>query len=175
MVSYNALKKDREYVTMFFNNDSYVDYSTNTTIGSFLNGEYLTSGNYLTEEQINMIEDNTTWYLGIVESRSSYKRAKYTDINMSSLTSKTANTTIGLLRFGELMAGQFHSMYSNWLITRYGNSANAYFIDNRGRLGGYENQWATNVGVKPSLNLKQNVIITGGDGTLQNPFEIELE
>ena len=178
VVSYNALKKDGEYVTMFFNNDSYVDYSTNTTIGSFLNGEYLTSGNYLTEEQINMIEDNTTWYLGIVESRSSYKKAKYTDINMSSLTSKTANTTIGLLRFGELMAGQFHSTNSgkeNWLITRFRNNANAYFIGNKGGLSAYENQWATYVGVKPSLNLKQNVIITGGDGTLQNPFTLALE
>lgn len=29
-------------------------------------------------------------------------------------------------------------------------------------------------GIKPALNLKSNIIITSGDGTLQNPFEIEL-
>ena len=162
---------------MFFNDDSYVDYSINTTIGRFLNGEFLTSGNYITIEQANMIEDNTTWYLGIVESRSSYKKAKYTDINMSSLTSKTTNTKIGLLRFGELMAGQFHNTYSektNWIITRYGNNVNAYFIGSRGGLSTYDNQWATGVGVKPVFYLKENVTITSGDGTLQNPFQIEL-
>ena len=178
VVSYNALKKDGKYVTMFFNDDSYVDYSINTTIGSFLNGEFLTSGDYLTEEQISMIEDNNIWYLGIVESRQSYKLAKYKDINMSSLTSKTTNTKIGLLRLGELMAGQFHALASgksNWLITRYTYNGNAYFIANRGGLGAYENQWATGVGVKPVFNLKENVIITGGDGTENNPFTVDLQ
>ena len=29
-------------------------------------------------------------------------------------------------------------------------------------------------GIKPALNLKSNVIITGGDGTKNNPFTIEL-
>ena len=77
------------------------------------------------------------------------------------------------------MAGQFHATYSgksNWLITRYAyaGNANAYFISNRGGLSTYDNQWATGVGVKPVFNLKENVIITGGDGTLQNPFQIEL-
>ena len=30
------------------------------------------------------------------------------------------------------------------------------------------------IGIKPALNLKSNIIITSGDGTLQNPFQIEL-
>lgn len=30
-------------------------------------------------------------------------------------------------------------------------------------------------GIKPSMNLKSNVIITGGEGTLQNPFTLALE
>ena len=178
VVSYNALKKDGNYVTMLYNNDSYIDYSTDTTIGSFLNGEFLTSGYYLTSDQVNMIEENTTWYLGVVPSLGSYRLAKYKDINMSSLTSKTTNAKIGLLRYGELMAGQFHSTYSgknNWIITRYANNANAYFIGNRGGLSPYENQWATGVGVKPVFTLKENVIITGGDGTLQNPFTVDLQ
>ena len=178
VVSYNALKKDGNYVTMLFNNDSYIDYSTDTTIGSFLNGEFLISGYYLTSDQVNMIEENTTWYLGVVPSLSSYRLAKYKDINMSSLTSKTTNAKIGLLRYGELMAGQFHSFSSgksNWLITRYVNNGNAYHISYRGGLYTYENQWSTGVGVKPVFNLKENVIITGGDGTLQNPFTVDLQ
>ena len=178
VVSYNALKKDGNYVTMLFNNDSYIDYSTDTTIGSFLNGEFLTSGYYLTSDQVNMIEENTTWYLGVVPSLGSYRLAKYKDITMSSLTSKTTNAKIGLLRYGELMAGQFHALASgksNWLITRYTYNGNAYYIGNRGGPGTYENQWATGVGVKPVFTLKENVIITGGDGTLQNPFTVDLQ
>ena len=30
-------------------------------------------------------------------------------------------------------------------------------------------------GIKPALNLKSNVIITGGDGTINNPFTLGLE
>ena len=29
-------------------------------------------------------------------------------------------------------------------------------------------------GIKPALNLKQNVIITSGDGTKNNPFTLDL-
>ena len=149
-------------------------YSNTNTIGSFLNGEYLDSGAYLTEEQVNMIEDNTTWYLGTVRDGTSYKLAKYTDINMSSTTSTRTDAKVGLLRLGELMTGQFDRFGNNpsyWTLTpssasgvRYeGNSGNAH-------IGTPLNAY----GVRPSLNLKSNVIITGGDGTLQNPFQIEL-
>ena len=30
-------------------------------------------------------------------------------------------------------------------------------------------------GVRPSLNLKSNVVITGGDGTKNNPFTLDLQ
>ena len=55
-------------------------FSTNTTVGSFLNGEFLTSGEYLTAEQVGMIEDNTTWYLGEAGFTDSYKLAKYSSL-----------------------------------------------------------------------------------------------
>ena len=29
-------------------------------------------------------------------------------------------------------------------------------------------------GIKPAMNLKSNVVITGGDGTKTNPFTIKL-
>ena len=121
-----------------------------------------------------MIEDSTIWYLGTVGSGSSYKLAKYADTNMSSTNSSTTDAKAGLLRFGELMSGQFDRYGNNtyywtltpysssfvWLVTSYGNA------DNGGPSLAY--------GVRPSLNLKSNVVITGGDGTKENPFEIEL-
>ncbi len=51
-----------------------------------------------------MIEDNTIWYLGSVGSGENYRLAKYTDVNMSALTSSTTSSKAGLLRYGELMA-----------------------------------------------------------------------
>lgn len=177
IVSDKALQNNDTYITMSFNNDSYVNYSINTTIGSFLNGEFLESDAYLTEEQINMIEDNTTWYLGTLGDRNSYKLTKYADSTGNTLTLNTTTIKVGLLRFGELMAGQTRNSWSersNWLLTRANNNSNAYYIANRGGVAMYENQWATGVGVKPVFNLKENVIITSGDGTLQNHFQIEL-
>ena len=164
------LKENGTFKTMAFGDRVY--YSRTNTIGSFFNGEYLNSGTYLTEDQVNMIEDNTTWYLGKVGNGESYKLAKYTDTSMSGYATNT-DAKVGLLRLGELMAGQFDKRVNNivyWIITRYGSTVNNVRYD--GVLS-TDNISISN-GVRPSLNLKSNVIITSGDGTLQNPFNIKL-
>ena len=131
-----------------------------------------------------MIEDSTTWYLGTVGEGASYKLSKYTDINMSSLTSSRAEAKVGLLRMGELMTGQFEryavkdgisstgltTIY--WTLTPY-DASNVWNVSGDGNVSYYD--LSTARGVRPSLNLKSNVIITSGDGTLQNPFNITLE
>ena len=173
ITSAEPLKSSGNFIISAFGKDKI--FSSTNTIGTFLNREYIIS--YVGDEYANMIEDNTTWYLGTVGTGASYKLAKYTDTNMSSYATST-NAKIGLLRFGELMAGQFNRYNANteltntyWILTQtsltyvrcvtdfssvsYGASSNLY-------------------GVRPSLNLKLNVIITSGDGTLQNPFTIEL-
>ena len=171
ITSAEPLKENETFKTSTFGDNEY--YSSNNTIGSFLNGEYLDSGYYLTEGQVNMIEDSTIWYLGTVGRGTSYKIAKYTDTNMSGYATSTANK-VGLLRFGELMANQFNGGSSNtsfWTLTVY-STPNIWIVDT---IGTYGNATMSNsYGIKPSLNLKSNVIITSGDGTLQNPFEIEL-
>ena len=172
ITSVAPLKENSTFKTISFGDDVY--YSNANTIGSFLNGEYLDSGSYLTEEQVNTIEDNTTWYLGTVRNGSSYRLAKYTDTNMSSLTSNITNAKVGLLRLGELMAGQFDKQGANgngyWLLSPL-NATIVYVVSDSSVINPTP---APVHGIKPSLNLKTNVIITSGDGTLQNPFEIEL-
>ena len=173
ITSAEPLKDNGGFKTLFFGDSLY--YSSANTIGSFLNGEYLSSGTYLTEEQVNMIEDSTTWYLGTVGGVPSYKLAKYTDTNMSGYATST-EAKIGLLRTGELMAGQFKEYNNNtdyWTLTPF-NSGNIFHVFISGMASGANFQ-ITSYGIKPSLNLKQNVIITGGDGTLQNPFTLALE
>ena len=147
-------------------------FSSSNTVGTFLNGEYLT--NYVDSTYSNMIEDSTTWYLGTVGSGASYKLAKYTDTVMSSTTSTTTEAKVGLLRFGELMSGQFDRYDNNtfyWTLTPY-SSSYVRNVHNDGSAG-YNSPSNAN-GVRPSVNLKSNVQIINGDGTLNSPFEIQL-
>ena len=151
-----------------------VTFSKDNTIGTFLNADYLTNGTYLTSDQLNMIEDNTTWYLGTVGSGTNYKLAKYQDATSSSLTTATTTAKVGLLRSGELMAGQFDK-YGNstsfWTMTPYSTS-NVCEVSNNG-YGSY-NSLPSSDSSRPSMNLKSNVVITGGDGTKNSPFQIKL-
>ena len=151
-----------------------VYYSNTNEVGSFLNGEYLDSGTYLTSEQVNTIEDNTTWYLGTVGSGASYRLAKYGDINMSNLTSNVTIAKVGLLRLGELMGGQYNNSSNNANCTYLTpiNSANIWNMMSFGQAYGWSPSYR--VVIRPALNLKSNVIITGGDGTKENPFTLEL-
>ena len=104
ITSAEPLKEDGNFKKIQFGND--LNYSNKNIIGSFLNNEYLTN-KYLTTENLNMIKENTTWYLGTVGIGGSYKFGKYKDINMSALSTRITSTKVGLLRLGELMAGQF--------------------------------------------------------------------
>ena len=150
-----------------------IAFSSTNVVGSFLNGDYLT--NYVGNNYSAMIEENTTWYQGWVgDSGVSYKLAKYTDETGNTLTSNTASSKVGLLRLGELMAGQFDRYENNtsyWLIT-----PNDLAVMRR--LGQYGSSYnvapTTTNAISPALNLKENVIITGGTGTKLDPFTIEL-
>ena len=172
ITSAEPLKKSGSFVTSAFGDNN--TFSSSNTIGTFLNGEYLT--NYVDSSYSNMIESNTTWYLGHVSENTSYKLAKYADTNMSSLTLNTTDAKIGLLRFGELMAGQFDVTNNNssfCTLTPFSSTTLRCINYSNGAPDGGNNP-SELMGIKPALNLKQNIIITSGDGTLQNPFEIEL-
>ena len=174
IVSAEPLKSNGEFITSAFgSSDSEVNYSTNSVIGTFLNGEYLT--NYVGNAYSDMIEDSTTWYLGTVGSGVSYKLAKYTDTNMSSTVSTTTNAKVGLLRFGELMAGQFDRDGNNttyWTLTPYSTS-DVRNVDSEGYA--YYHAPTRSRGVRPSINLKSNVVITSGTGVKSDPFELALQ
>ena len=124
-----------------------------------------------------MIEDNTTWYLGTVGSGSSYsyKNAKYTDASGTAITSNIAEAKVGLLRFGELMSGQFDRYGNNtyyWTLTPY-SSSHVRYVNGDGHANFYSPS-SDSYGVQPSVNLKSNVQIINGDGTLNSPFELSV-
>ena len=151
---------------------SNVAYSSTNTIGTFLNGEYLT--NYVDSTYSNMIEESSTWYLGDVGDFVSYKLAKYTDTSMSGYATST-NAKVGLLRYGELMAGQFDRGVNNttyWTLT-LSDSAYVLYVDKFGRSNSTFPS-SNSAGFRPSLNLKSNVEITSGTGTKSDPFILTL-
>ena len=169
ITSAEPLKSSGTFIASAFGSNTI--FSSANTIGTFLNEDYLI--NYVNSPCKEMIEDYTTWYLGVVGSGISYKLAKYVDTDMSSTTEATTNAKVGLLRYGELMAGQFERYENNtiyWLLTP---SSNVWNISPSSAYVPSINP-SDPSGIRPSLNLKSNVIITSGDGTLQNPFEIEL-
>ena len=164
------LKDSGNYKKMAFGSN--VTFSKDNTIGAFLNGDYLTSGTYLTSDQVNMIEDNTTWYLGTVGSGANYKLAKYQDATGSNLTTSTTTAKIGLLRFGELMTGQFDKYDNNttyWTLTPYSTS---YVRIVRYYGDVYNGGPTISRGSRPSMNLKSTVKIVSGTGTKSDPFVI---
>ena len=170
IVSAEPLKSSGTFITSAFGSNT--TFSSTNTIGAFLNGDYLT--NYVDSTYSDMIEDSTTWYLGTVGSGTSYKLAKYADANMSSTNSSTIDAKAGLLRFGELMAGQFDRDGNNtkyWTLTPY-SASRVWDVSSDGsaNYAGPSNAY----GVRPSLNLKSNVQITSGTGTKSNPFILEL-
>jgi hypothetical protein len=164
------LKDSGNYKEMKFG--SKVTFSKDNTIGTFLNGDYLTSGTYLTSDQENMIEDNTTWYLGTV-GYGNYKLAKYQDATSSNLTTSTTTAKVGLLRLGELMAGQFDKWIITtdyWTLTPYSDSyvrSVSYYGS-----GYYRNGSTYSIGSRPAMNLKSTVKIISGTGTKSDPFVI---
>ena len=179
ITSVEPLKDFRTFKTLAFGNN--VFFSSTNTIGTFLNGEYLT--NYVENDYDNMIEESSTWYLGTVADGQNYRLAKYKDVNMSSLTSTTTTAKVGLLRLGELMSGQFdrHTVKggtsSTGLTTNYWTltPGDAHFVwQIYGYGSSYSGALTIESAIKPSLNLKSNVIITSGVGTKQNPFTLEL-
>ena len=171
IVSAEPLKDSGTFKTSAFGNNS--TFSSTNTICTFLNGEFLT--NYVDSTYRNMIEDNTTWYLGIVGDGESYKLAKYIDETGNILTSSTTNAKVGLLRMGELMAGQFVGDFNitiYWLLTP--NSSPYMWVVNGNGLATIYSPSGYSFGVRPSLNLKSNVQITSGTGTKSDPFVLTL-
>ena len=179
ITSTEALKSAGSFIRSAFGNT--VNYSSSNTVGTFLNGDYLTS--HVGSKYSSMIEPSTTWYLGTVGDGASYRLAKYSSATGSDLTTNTTTTQVGLLRLGELMSGQFEryavkggtsstgltTVY--WTLTPYSTSS-VRFVYNTGRASNYSPTNAS--GVRPSMNLKSSVMITGGSGTKSDPFVLSL-
>ena len=88
-------------------------------------------------------------------------------------TTSIWNGYVGLPRYGEMFSSQLGSGYSAsnmlWLITPYGTGV---FAVSDGGCSYYS--LAYHYAVRPSINLKSEILIESGSGTKQDPFVVGL-
>ena len=117
--------------------------------------------------------------MGKINGGVNYKLGKYQDIKNNILVSNKTSAKIGLLRIGEISTIQYDGYYSGntvnyWTLTPR-TEANGLKLGYADIDGTINNSVSTNsLGIKPTMNLKSNVVITGGDGTKNNPFTVKL-
>ncbi len=151
-------------------------FSTNTTYGSGTSDDYwdyyLNNTWYNSLASISML-DKGTYYIKAMSS-GSYKNSLCNTDNTTETTKTCVKTTsiwntgyVGLPRYGEMFASQQGNGYSSssyiWLISLYG-------VSNYGSVDYYG--LSASLAARPSIFLKSDVFITGGDGTKSNPFTI---
>jgi hypothetical protein len=178
LVSSEPLKVSGNFTTHVFDTSSLVVYTptSSTNIGYYLNNDWY---NNISSTYQAMIVDGT-WYLGTVGD-ANYSLSKCTTAGINCTKNATSVTAkVGLLRLGEELSGQFNIGFSAdssltglttnyWLLTPY-YASNVRNVNNGGDANGYSSTFAG--GVRPSINIKSDVKITGGLGTKQSPYTI---
>ena len=162
-------------------------FGTTVTYGSGTSDDYwnyyLNNTWYNSLSAKNMIESGT-YYIKTRKNdvaNSSYKNSLCNTDNTTETTKNCTRTTtvwngyVGLPRYGEMFASQQGSGSAGssymWLLT----PDSSYFVSDifSMNISSY-NSYTKSFAVRPSINLKSNIVITGGSGTKSNPFTIRL-
>ena len=126
--------------------------------------------------------DKGTYYIKAMSS-GSYKNSLCNINNTTETTKDCVKTTsiwnsgyVGLPRYGEMFASQqgngYNSSSTIWLITPYSPSIVWDVYLN----GDADDNYPFNTkGARPSINLKSNIVITGGSGIKSDPFTIAVK
>jgi len=168
---------------------SEVDKTNTTYWRGYLNNTWLSEidNTYNTDTGISSILEKGTYYLGYHLS-GSYKRTVCSTVssnvsirecieNGGVVSNTSSDDYVGLLRVGEMFASQTRD-YTNlnasnyWLITpresKYVRAVSA------GVGLGAGMPEASSYPVRPSINLKSEIVIKSGSGTKQDPFVVGL-
>ena len=176
------------------NKNDYVKSGTTTLTKKFSTNTTYESGNsdvywdyYLNNTWYNSLVskgmlDKGTYYIKAMSS-GSYKNSLCNTNNTTETTKDCVKTTsiwnsgyVGLPRYGEMFASQQGNGYNSssymWLITPYSSSF-VWRVYSSGY--GYSHNPSYSSAARPSINLKSNIVITGGSGTKNDPFTIALK
>ena len=177
-----------DYVRDTSNNVLTKKFSTSVTYGGGTTDDYWdyylnnTWYNSLDTSYQNMIVEST-YYIGTNTDSTGYKAsicATASNIVTTKDCEKTTSTwtgLVGLPRYGEMFASQQGSGHSSssfmWLMNPYSDSY-VWYVNTASFGDGFLTSPSYAAGGRPSINLKSNIKITGGNGTKENPFEISL-
>jgi len=165
--------------------DDYWDYYLNNT---WLKDKFeIQEDDENPEDTYDTLLEKGTYYLGEYRDDASYKKTICSDsnntgyikpINGENACERVNNTYtgyVGLLRVGEMFSSQLGSGYNNsssmWLITPNSSYVVRYVLNYDSLY--FDSSMLDAFAVHPSLHLKSTIVIKGGDGTLEHPFEIE--
>ena len=160
-------------------------FSTNTTYGSGTSDDYwdyyLNNTWYNSLANKDMLE-SSSYYIKQVSDGTSYKNSLCNTYNTIETTKSCTKTTsmwtglVGLPRYGEMFASQqgngYNSSSDMWLITPKGSSL-VWDVRSSGYLNHNDLSYARTA--RPSINLKSNIVITGGSGIKSDPFTIAVK
>ena len=174
-----------DYVRDTSNNVLTKQFSTSATYGGGTTDDYWDYYlnniwyNSLDTSYQNMIVEST-YYIGT--SGYNYKASICATASNTVTTKDCEKTTstwtglVGLPRYGEMFASQQGSGFSSssdmWLMNPY-SASNVWYVNYYGNGNDISPSGGTFDG-RPSINLKSDIKITGGNGTKDNPFEISL-
>ena len=161
-------------------------FSTSTTYGNGTSDDYWDY--YLNNTWYNSLAsksmlDKGTYYIKQTDDVPNYKNSLCNTNNTTETTKNCVKTTsvwnagyVGLPRCGEMFASQqgegYDSSSDMWLITPY----ISYHVWHVHKGNVYNHDYPSNAyGARPSINLKSNIVITGGTGTKSDPFTIALK
>ena len=187
------LRDNGTVITKHFASTVYFGKSTNT--GSDTYWDYYLNNtwyNSISSTYKDMLIDGT-YYLGLYAGSGKHYKItickdtastldSITTKNCTKYTSEDTNKTftgkVGLPRVGEMFSSQLGSGYSSssdmWLITPYSTSS-VRLVNYLGHFN-YDAPASYSNGVRPSINLKSGIKITGGTGYVggdtNSPFEI---
>ena len=155
---------------------SFANASIKTDLENYYQGLKTTN-----ETAYNMIEPNTTWYLGTVGKEINYKASICATVDantsMNACRDKATSTTasIGLPRVGEMFTSQITRGTKDtfWTLTPY-SSSGVRHVFRSGYM--YHFEPTGSMGARPSMYLKSTIKIAGsnsGNGTFEKPYSVE--
>ena len=150
------------------------EINTGDNIAYYLNNASNSFYNWYSDKTKSMIE-LTEWILD-----TSGQGKDYSNLNDGTSTTYpnrtndgSVNAYVGLPTWGEIYTGNDLNL-SYWYINRWqGSSSNVSYVHHHGDASGYYASYAGR-GVRPVIVVKSNVYITGGSGTIANPYTLDI-
>ena len=149
-------------------------YTESENLGYYLNNASNSYYSWLSEEVQSYIVDYS-WNLAVTPHGSDYSDIyEYTTSGRypSRKSDGSVTAKIGLPSYGDRYSGNDLN-YNYWYINRWaGSSSNVGHVRSHGRASGISagNSWRA---VRPVMILNSNIVITSGDGTMSNPYNIK--